>query len=112
MRVLYSILLAVGLTGCVSYQLSDAPNWRGKTGVALLKSWGKPSLVGSARNGNAMYAYISENHRRGPVIVSGPQAMGGTHDHSENKPLKLKCTILFEMDKNDIIVSTKSHGSC
>jgi hypothetical protein len=121
MRTLYIILSFICLSACAinNKQMinnKDAPGMRGQSADVLTERWGKPSLVGQAANGNKVYAYITESSNNAPsnspaaVVLSG-KTIGGSG--SSGKSLtKLKCTSLFEINKQNIIVGAKNHGNC
>lgn len=59
MRILYLVLLLVGLSGCLAGRISDAMrSWVGHTEAELIQSWGAPSSTYRMDDGSKVITYV------------------------------------------------------
>lgn len=124
MYSLIVILIGLFLTSCTTTHSYDKimTQWQGKPVSQLVRQAGQPTIQAPAGSGNTYYGYITSS---GEFYPPGSTA-GATMALSEGKPAivqgrgdfpyaenyGLKCTTIFTVNQNQIIVGARSKGSC
>jgi len=134
MRNITCMMILALLTGCTSlsspfsrtnYYQSTVEGWRGSHISTLTQRWGTPDDEITAASGNTLYVYkTASQHNTTPAY--GPSfganvSSSGAPVLTSNTPntnmtwsrgsMTLYCTAIFEVDKNNIIISTKVQGN-
>jgi hypothetical protein len=129
MRNIVSLLLLMLLTACVApkpnYYAPTVNSWRGSHISTLTQRWGTPDIQRLMSNGHSLYLYKIESYRSTTQTYS-PSI--GVNDTRGNAPIltssapntnmtwnrggmSLSCAVLFETNKNNIIVNTTMQGN-
>ena len=97
-------------------QASDKPDywpevmsaWKGREAIELWRSWGIPTRIVTAPNGNEMHSYISTSNNPSKTWSTKPKTEkpNTALDYS-----KLRCEAIFEVDDKKTIVSVQWRGS-
>lgn len=105
----FSLLLSALLSACAytpdrssAHWDSVVEAWQGREAIDLWRSWGVPSRVVTAPNGNEMHVYISEFKTRGKratIYLGHGLAVGGGSSESSG------CETAFEVAADKRIVS-------
>jgi hypothetical protein len=104
--------------------ISDAKaQYQGNSITSVIQQYGSPDLKIVMRSGNTRYVYNIpyKNPNMPPrtstaIVAIGPhgQAIGANLPSAEypvTYPLT-KCTLIFDVNKQNVVVSESSHGNC
>jgi hypothetical protein len=117
-------LSACALTNINSNYAQTVSSWRWTSANSLLRSWGKPSKIGSLPNGNQVYIYHKESYKNYPTRPATPNyatvsvatgrsfiVVPATNQPPEASSYLLECTTIFEVDPRRIIVDVRATGN-
>lgn len=127
MRTFFIGLCVLLLAGCaVNRTVNNNPGgangklsqWQGQSISAVIKRLGAANQVLQARNGNTYYVYTTSNYQNYPSSRPSPAYATATYGYAQ-LPVQetayanysvVKCSLIFEVDANKMIISTATKG--
>lgn len=113
--LLHLVVMPLALVGCVvkphspthpHYWETEVNQWLGREAIALWRTWGVPTKIVTAPNGNEMHIYIgkvSKESSGSSFFETGGLAVGG-------KPTLADCETDFEVDASKTIIGAIWRG--
>jgi hypothetical protein len=118
MRIIFICLIGLFL----HTSLWAASTLVGQPIQTVIQQKGQPNLMVHGRNGNTVYIYIVQTSFNYPATAMGPnpgvliapggKAIGAAIPRQGGSAPALKCVTTYQVNKQGIIVSVESQGSC
>lgn len=123
MRTIFLLLISMLLpVSAMADSFSQQVNkWRGTNSAILLQKWGQPDIKEKLSNGDSLFIYYIPAYQKMPPEYGAPVGVNNSGPHvvivnmprpAQNTGDKtLRCTAIFTVGKNNMIVGTKASGT-